>query len=141
MDKCQWITSRWEVPAPPLRGLTPPAGSIADAIPNPPGIPRKERAKHALKFIQPVGLGDGGGRIRKAEINPRGPPRERQKTRKDRFSSLAGRGVFALPQSVLARCFEGGALVQVVFGEKAAPGASWRVLWPDLGARNSRFGG
>jgi hypothetical protein len=46
-----------------------------------------------------------------------------------------------LPQSVLERCFEGGALVQVVFDEKTAPGASWCVLWPDLGRENWRSGG
>jgi len=44
-----------------------------------------------------------------------------------------------LRQSVLERCFEGGALVQVVFGEKTAPGASWCVLWRALGAWKLAF--
>ncbi len=53
-----------------------------------------------------------------------------------------------MPQSVLERCFEGGALVQLLFGEKTAPGASWCVLGRSLGGAEigsfgsgTRFGG
>jgi hypothetical protein len=107
----------------------PPASSIADAIRHPPGIPHKERAVRALNSSSPMGWGEPD-QIRFGEREKTEGPKG------SRFYSSALRGAFAPPQSPQRRRFEGGELVQALFGKKTAPGASSCVLARGFGRRH-----